>query len=106
MNAKHTPGPWAWENNNPEEIGEEGGQLVASSGEVLIETDAGFYGPHGLATRALIAAAPDLLAALEACVTEDGARCLAYGSDTPTLRRRIAAINEAARAAIAKARGE
>ena len=57
------------------------------------------------ANARLIAACPDLLAALRKCLTEEGAHCLAYGSDTPTLRRRIAAINELARAAIAKAEG-
>jgi len=59
----------------------------------------------GEANARLIAAAPELLAALRECLTEEGAHCLAYGSDAPTLRRRIAAINERARAAIAKAEG-
>ena len=48
----------------------------------------------------------DLLDALKECITEDGARCLAYGADTPTLRRRLAAINSVALAALAKAQGE
>jgi hypothetical protein len=58
-----------------------------------------------LANARLIAACPELLAALRECITDEGAHCLAYGSDTPTLRRRIAAINELARAAIRKAEG-
>jgi len=45
----------------------------------------------------------DLLAALEECVTEDGAHCLAYGTDTPKLRARLEAVNQIARAAIAQA---
>jgi hypothetical protein len=48
----------------------------------------------------LVAAAPDLLAALLECVTDEGAHCLAYGTDTPAMRRRIAEINRIANAAI------
>jgi len=48
----------------------------------------------------------DLLAALAECITEDGAHCLAYGTDTPKLRARLEAISTLARAAIAKARTE
>ena len=44
----------------------------------------------------------ELEAALRACITENGAHCLAYGSDTPALRARIAAINIIAGAVLAK----
>ena len=43
-----------------------------------------------------------LIRALEECITNDGANCLAYGADTPTLRRRLASISNTAREAIAK----
>ena len=51
----------------------------------------------------LRAANDDLLEALEACLTDDGAA--AERSHTMACRR-LAAINEICRAAIAKARGE
>lgn len=55
------------------------------------------------ANAALIAAAPDLLAALEECITDDpGEACFNTGRKT----RRLQAISDIARAAIAKARGE
>lgn len=53
----------------------------------------------------LIAAAPDLLAALRECVTDDGARCLNDDPRGERARRRLYAINDIARAAIAKAEG-
>src|SRR5260221_136768 len=40
--------------------------------------------------------------ALAECITNDGAHCLAYGADTPTLRARLASISNTARAALAK----
>lgn len=42
-----------------------------------------------------------LEAALRACITQNGDRCLKYGSDTPTLRARIAEINITAGVALA-----
>ena len=44
----------------------------------------------------------DLLAACEACVTDDPA----YGTDTPKLRARLSEINAICRATIARATGE
>ncbi len=41
-----------------------------------------------------------LRVALVQCGTDSGAKCLAYGTDTPALRRRIAAINTIAREAL------
>lgn len=40
--------------------------------------------------------------ALRECITNDGANCLAYGADTPTLRRRLSSISNTARAALAE----
>ncbi len=55
---------------------------------------------HGEANARLIAAAPDLLAALRECLTMDGAT--AERSHTMALKR-LRAINELASAAISKA---
>jgi hypothetical protein len=52
-------------------------------------------------TALLVAAAPELLAALTGCITEPGAACWCNADNLP---RRILAINEIARAAIAKAK--
>ena len=54
----------------------------------------------------LCLAAQGMLEALEECITNEGANCLAYGADTPTLRRRLEAISNTARKALAKAKGE
>ena len=61
--------------------------------------------PQGeaIANARLIAAAPDMLAALEDCITEQGA--IAERSHEYALQR-LASINEVARAAIAKATGK
>jgi len=104
--TQHTPGPWA---TGPVFCGQT--RILADNGKCLIVglPYAGQYGPDSTeeaANARLIAAAPDLLAALKECITDDGARCLAYGADTPTLRRRLAAINSVARSALAKAQGE
>lgn len=57
------------------------------------------------ANARLIAAAPDLLEALEQCVTDPNAHCFA-SDEKEAMYRRLRAINETARAAIAKAKGE
>lgn len=57
------------------------------------------------ANARLIAAAPELLEALQECITENGA--LAFASeDFYKAKQRLMAINNIARAAIAKAEGE
>lgn len=102
MNARHTPGPWHWEN---------GGNRLApvnvdpsrSAVHSILDADGG-YGLLGKpndevlaeldADRALIAAAPELLEALQA-ILSDGVHC----DVVPHLHRK-------ARAAIAKALGE
>ncbi len=57
----------------------------------------------GQANARLIAAAPDLLQALEECITNDGAPAW---NDKMMAFRRLHAISDIARAAIAKAKGE
>jgi hypothetical protein len=59
--------------------------------------------PEGEANARLIAAAPDLLKALEECITNDGAPAW---NDKMMAFRRLHAISDIARAAIAKAKGE
>ena len=59
------------------------------------------------ANAALIAAAPAMLAALEECITDEGARCFSNAPPDPDLmRRRLNAINTIARAAISLATGK
>jgi hypothetical protein len=107
METKHTPGPWEWTGNaldqkeNPykEVIGTD----VHCGGYCL----GGQWSPHiSDADKALIAAAPDLLAALEQCITEEGAHCLQHQGTPRAMSNRLRSINDIARAAIAKARGE
>ena len=114
-NATHTPGPWKVDTGNdgdgirvyqqrcrPELHGAQPLIAALDPGRDWIavpDTELGY-------NARLIAAAPDLLAALEQCLTGDGANCLAYGTDTPSMRRRFAEINRIATEAIRKAKGE
>ena len=94
-NAKHTPGPW--------DTGEDG-WIVESAKGWAVSHAVVFRGKHGegedFANARLIAAAPDLLAALEE-LTRTAASLVDYHDDPET----EAAI-DVARAAIAKAKGE
>ena len=88
MTTKHTPGPWHYQpgrNSRPPYVirGSEGGFVVVGMTADRQEADA-----------ALIAAAPELLEALEGMVAEFGIHC---DSNSPL---------GAACAAIAKAKGE
>jgi hypothetical protein len=58
---------------------------------------------EGEANAILIAAAPELLDALRLCITDDAAHCLQHQETPGAMARRLRAINELARAAIAKA---
>ncbi len=88
--SKHTPGPWFVTGNMTlyveSRIGGGLAQEIAAVGPT--EADSG-YGPQQRANADLIAAAPDLLRALE-CLLEMG----------------HAKAGDLARAALAKARGE
>lgn len=108
---RHTPGPW---DVRQESVCPEWSIVVATGGRIVanVNSETGPDIPPLVSTKMpreanarLIAAAPEMLEALREVVTEDGANCLAYGTDTPAFRRRIAAINTIARAAIAKAEG-
>ena len=98
---KHTDGPWQFKElplgKGFEISGKEYANdyaLCSSIGSAWEESDA-----------RLIAAAPELLEALQECITDKSAYCIGNGSVTD-LGRRLAAINEVCRAAIAKAAGE
>lgn len=94
----HTPGPWI---------------PCYGKGRSIVNIECKGYGNncHPIATikgtdmeanAKLIAASPTLLEALRECVTDPFAHCLVH-EDKDALYRRICAINDIARAAIAKA---
>ena len=101
--GKHTPGPWHSENNT----------TVLAGNKVIAYVQASLEQGHkptyeqGNANAALIASAPELLAALKAILpvykdwTEDGGHDPSVGIDATADWARI----EAAEAAIAKAEG-
>lgn len=95
--GKPTPGPWVLgkQHKSRVEIGSKDHSWTDLARVVTIMSD-GHMSAEGLANARLIAAAPDLLAALEAMIPEgwdDGAM-----DHMPGIKQ--------ARAAIAKARGE
>lgn len=84
MSAAHTPGPWRW--NEHHQLVSDGATEYPGTDDWMdpepkriVETDGGHYPPHG-ADRALIAAAPDLLAALIQLADET---CAEEGLQTP-----------------------
>jgi hypothetical protein len=104
MTDKHTPGPWVWDCNTlrPAEPNPD-----VSAVHSILDADGGygFLGSHHMETqqeldadRALIAAAPDLLAALQIVVRDWTAQFERNGHLAPTWCKR-------AREAIAKAGG-
>jgi len=92
MNAKHTAGPWAVKGSNPPRVyARDGYDIIAACDSIMEMTH-----EQELANARLIAAAPELLAALEQCLKIVDAYRRRSGGDGD-----IAAMN--ARAAIAKA---
>jgi hypothetical protein len=89
--AKHTPGPWAMDDNCPLVIVDKDGSSIGemSAGDPFIPDD------QQLANARLVCAAPDLLEACEAALNLMGD--LGVGSDSPT--------KELVWKAICKARG-
>ncbi len=98
---KHTPGPWS------SGINHQGRRAIIA--ECRAPIPLAYVGGNGQgqeierANALLIAAAPDLLQALEECITNDGAPAW---NDKMMAFRRLHAISDIARAAIAKAKGE
>lgn len=98
-NAKHTPGPWALEVIEGDDIGYDVA-IVAPDNRTVAEFGTGYE----LADAKLMAAAPEMLSALLAIIEEAG-----EGFGFPDSQGRVTGtINKmayAARAAIAKAAG-
>lgn len=104
--ARHTPGPWIWDDNTLRPANPDPNTSNVSS--ILdAESGYGFMGGDVLATcaeldanRALIAAAPDMLAALHAVAQKLGSRPYGTGSYLPK------PIRDVVFSAIAKATGQ
>jgi len=112
MNTQHTPGPWeAQTNRSPLTITHELPHLPQAKGghrqfreiaEVYV-SDKGDGAPEDFANARLIAAAPELLAALENLLSR--AALPGPARKNAVLRERMISAREQARAAIAKATG-
>lgn len=107
MNTKHTPGPWKLDPSF-DPITNIFQQIAGGGFFVATVTHGNAKGREEREANArLIAAAPDLLAALELCITSEGAACFSDMNSHPEyMQRRLYAISDLARAAIAKATGE
>lgn len=106
--SKHTPGPWKMRNrtgnhdwNNWRIAAEDGPGRVGG----ICRLDESLTGEESEANARLIAAAPELLEALDDCITNENATCIVQ-NDVAYMIRRFKAINQICRAAIAKATGE
>ena len=95
--TKHTPGPWVVEHWSP--IGKHSPKMphIYSGGFLVAEVENEFADDEGVANAQLIAAAPDLLEALEHLVyeCEEGCNLTIFN-----------VIDKEAKPAIAKAKGE
>jgi hypothetical protein len=96
MSTQHTPGPWEWTNKYQASEGRETWSLIGQDGYGILSCDGDENSPQnrgqkGKVDARLIAAAPDLLNALT--VLADACE-------------RMGVPAQAARAAIAKARGQ
>ena len=111
MKKTHTPGPWHTIADgifsgtpDPKHLG-----CYTNSQQVFPFFDSdlkqGMHGQRHVADAKLIAAAPDLLAALQECITDDGARSMIDESRhaASIARNRLDAISSLAREAIDKA---
>ena len=98
--SKHTPGPWAWRAAEFTEC-----ELVSANGVVIL-TATGADGDEN--DDDLIAAAPDLLEALQRLIAAHDAHSTLHAEDGDDVARMIewAAAEDAARSAIAKAEGK
>lgn len=92
--AQHTPGPWQYDDNECPWVFDQSGNTVAKI--FSSKPDGVFLGDETKANARLIAAAPELLEALQAMVAMYAPRGGRIVFDDPS---------DAARAAIAKAKG-
>ena len=103
--SKHTPGPWIAPEDQANLIAPKVSYESNYVGELKNSFQAFVYGCEGEEMRAnarLIAAAPELLAALE--FARDHFISFGYG-DHPLMRSAAEAVDDEIRAAIAKAKG-
>lgn len=101
MNTHHTPGPWSIQADDLDSFTIYSEQMNIA--EILAIGGEGMS-DEGEANARLIAAAPELLEALQECITSEGAACFGDMQDHPErMQRRLYAIADIARAAIAKA---
>lgn len=105
--TEHTPGPWTLRGDYVTDGNDKMVAATSASGafahkDEWVAMNATFMSG---ANAQLIAAAPDLLEALQECITDDGAYAMGR-NDAAALKMRIAAINAAAKIAIAKALGQ
>jgi hypothetical protein len=113
MTTKHTPGPWVWAGNCPEYSGDIAHILAGTddNATVIAETvllahpneDDGLDFATSEANGRLLAAAPELLEALEFFLRADDVISRNVGRKSDQAMMRIAAIDQAKRA-IAKAK--
>lgn len=96
---KHTAGPWYTRHGQISSETSTHGCTIANCNA----TANGISDKEVDANARLIAAAPDLLKALEECITNDGAPAW---NDKMMAFRRLHAISDIAREAIRKAKGE
>lgn len=100
LTAKHTPGPWTLKPAEDGEFREPGNGDAAVVGSNLVSPGIVWQNDEeGRANARLIAAAPELLEALEAVQAE-------LDSGAPNIARRMHALGVQISAAIAKAKGE
>ena len=106
----HTKGPWTVETRfHVHAILDPTGQEITFQ-DTEPREDCGSVTSRGRtaaatqATAHLIAAAPELLEALEEAITDDGAHCK-HAASLAEMERRLDYITEIAREAIAKAKG-
>lgn len=99
--AKHTEGPWEFRELSPFDDGL--GYISADGRDIIHSGVLDLSKDENLANARLIAAAPDLLAALELFVERDAALKRENPDLTPSAR--FTRLLEAGEAALAKARG-
>ena len=110
MKTKHTQGPWHVGCGNGE------GSIFADEGRMRMETGGTSLYPIATVNRGwdededrangiLMASAPELLDALDCCITNENATCIVQ-NDVAYMIRRLKVINQICRAAINKAIGE
>jgi hypothetical protein len=108
--SKHTPGPWKWMRNETEPGLDGDSPLVSESGESILQLGDCYQngGEPNAANANLIAAAPDLLEALELLLVDaenlDGNLESEFGSSKRKWESPY--TFDIARAAIARAKGE